>query len=697
MASLHVGRQSPRHADVVRWVLAWLTAFTVWLMCAPASAVTFVRAAGSPFATGNEPTQVVVGDFNRDGKPDLAVAGDHGVWLLLGDGTGAFTATPKPPVVGGYPDAIAAGDFNRDGNLDLIVEDGFTLGPNVGVLLGDGSGSFGPAPGSPFSGGFAANLVADFNLDATPDLVASGGLLLGDGAGGFTPGPAVDLSHLGVSTVGDLNGDGKPDLVGSSGMLLGDGAGNFTAGPTPPTMIPFDSSPTSAAVGDFNGDGKQDLAVAYYSSQLYGVSALLGNGTGGLTVAHGSPIAVGVPGPGAMVDPTSLVVADFNADGKQDLAATISPVGDVSVMLGNGAGGFAPATGSPFATGSHGAYQSTSGAGGDFNGDGRPDLAIANFGSSNVSVLLDVIAPASATTGAVTTVDRTTATLNGTVDRSDPDVPARYHFDYGTSTAYGTRMPASDVPVVTAPVSQSLWGLQPSTTYHYRLVVIHPTGTTYGLDQTFTTLGPPVNTSPPTISGTPASGSPLTCASGSWSGVSPTFSYQWTRNGMVIRGSTQPKYIAAVSDIGRLINCVVTATNTFGTASAHAAGVRIIDRTPPRLTGLRITPGKFAAQRRGPSLLLTGRLGAKVRYWLSERATVVFTIERAAPGGKRNRYVLLGGSFKQSGKAGLNMFRFTGRLRNATLKPETYRLIAIARDSAGNRSAPVRCSFTVRG
>lgn len=701
-----------------RWVrrcLAWLAVVCVWLIAVPvAGAVTLSPAPESPFGTGNEPTQVVVGDFDRDGRPDLAVGGDHGVALLLGDGAGGFTPAAKPPFVGGYPDAIAAADFNRDGNLDLILEDGFTLGPNVGVLLGTGSGGFGPAPGSPFSGGFAAKLVADFNLDGTPDLIGSGGLLLGDGAGGFAPGPAIDLSNLGILTLGDLNADGKPDLVGLAGVLLGDGTGGFTPGPTPPTMIPFDGWPTSGAVGDFNGDGKQDLAVEYYSNHVYGVAVLLGNGAGGLTVAPGSPFTMGAPGPGAIVDPTSLVVADFNADGKQDLAATVSPVGDVSVMLGNGGGGFAPATGSPFATGSHGPYQGTSGAVGDFNRDGLPDLAIANFGSRNLSVLLNGIAAASASTDPATGVNLYTATLNGMVDRPDPDVGARYHFEYGTSTGYGWRVPAGYAPVYSAAVSQQLVPLQPSTTYHYRLVVLNPAGTTYGTDRSFTTFGPPVNASQPAISGTPVAGGALTCSPGSWSGLPPTLSYQWSRDGWGVSGATGPGYTVAAGDTGHLISCRVAATNSFGLTYALSANVHILDQAPPRLSAYRIAPARFRGERRGPSLLPSGKAGTKISYWLSERATMTFTVEQAFLGREQNgrctadgasrhrlprciRYVLLHGSFKHNGTARQNSFRFTGRFGNATLKPGNYRLIAIARDPAGNLSTPTRVSFAIRG
>src|SRR5260221_404051 len=98
------------------------------------------------------------------------------------------------------------------------------------------------------------------------------------------------------------------------------------------------SYPSSVAVGDFNGDGKQDLAVANYSSS--NVTVLLGNGSGGFAPAAGSPLSVGTNG-------ISVAVGDFDGDGKQDLAVANWNSANVTVLLGNGAGGFSPAAGSP--------------------------------------------------------------------------------------------------------------------------------------------------------------------------------------------------------------------------------------------------------------------------------------------------------------------------------------------------------------
>src|SRR5262249_42518048 len=137
------------------------------------------------------PTSVAVGDFNRDGLPDLAVArssqfgGSDGVSVLLGNGNGYFHG-PQNYSAGDYPNAVAVGDFNGDGRLDLAVANAATNA--VRLLLGNGGGSF-QAPQN-FSAGAdpSALAVADFNGDGKPDLaVANDGttkvsILLNDGA-----------------------------------------------------------------------------------------------------------------------------------------------------------------------------------------------------------------------------------------------------------------------------------------------------------------------------------------------------------------------------------------------------------------------------------------------------------------------------------------------------------------------------------
>ena len=359
----------------------------------------FTAAPGSPFPVGVGQLSVAVGDFNGDGKADLAVAdqGSSNVFVLLGNGAGGFAAAKGSPfnTEGDNPWSVAVGDFNGDGKPDLAIantEFGLAVHGTVAVLLNDGAGGFTAAQGSPFPagaspicvavGGINQNGEARFLATANDD-DATVTVLLNNGMGFFTAAPGspfvVGLFPWSV-TVGDFNGDGQSDLaVTNRGdntvtVLLSNGLGGFTVAPGSP--FPVGLYPYSVAVGDFNGDGKADLAVTNAGDNT--VTVLLGNGAGGFTAALGSPFPVGS-------SPTSVVVADFNGDGRPDLAIANQGSSDVTVLLGNGTGGFTEALGSPFPVGS----VPLSMAVGDFNGDGKPDLAVANSVSENVTVLLN--------------------------------------------------------------------------------------------------------------------------------------------------------------------------------------------------------------------------------------------------------------------------------------------------------------------
>jgi len=258
------------------------------------------------FGTGTYPYSVAIGDFNGDGKPDLVTAnnGSNTVSILLGNGDGSFGPSTDFATGDSYsnPVSVAIGDLDRDGRPDLAVANS---GHNtVAVLLGNGDGSFGPK--TEFGTGSYCYSVAigDLNRDGKPDLVTTNAfysntvsVLLGNGDGSFGPNTDFGTAYYPQSVaIGDMNGDGKPDLVtanpgsGTVSVLPGSGDGSFG----PRTDFGTGCSPPFVAIGDLNGDGKPDLAVANSgtypdcSGQYYGtVSVLLNTGT--------PPAAVEVP------------------------------------------------------------------------------------------------------------------------------------------------------------------------------------------------------------------------------------------------------------------------------------------------------------------------------------------------------------------------------------------------------------------
>jgi uncharacterized protein (TIGR03437 family) len=349
--------------------------------------------APNPFPVGNSPKSVVVGNLNGSSTLGIAVANNQSdgtgtVTLLAGDGMGGFTPARTTVPAGRFPSSLAVGYFRNQNYPDLVVTN--ELDNTVTVLMSDQNGGF-TVPGLTYPVGNSpiAVAVGYFDKGTYPDLAVANRdsgtvtLLLNSQNGGFTvPGTTFPVGNGPSSlAVGDFNGDGYPDLAVTNELdnTVTVLLNNQNGGFTlPGRTFPVGANPFFVVVADFNGDNNLDLAIANLSGN--NVTVLLGNGTGGFTPAPASPAVQGIK-------PVSMVVGDFNGDYIPDLAIADFDSNNVTVLLGTGTGAFKTGPGSPYAAGTN----PVSLAVGDFNSDGAADLVVVNSGSGDATVLLNTL------------------------------------------------------------------------------------------------------------------------------------------------------------------------------------------------------------------------------------------------------------------------------------------------------------------
>ncbi|HZU43627.1 MAG TPA: FG-GAP-like repeat-containing protein [Terriglobales bacterium] len=330
----------------------------------------------SPHNVGVAGLAQVVGDFNGDGKSDIAVLGmgelngtGSTVTLLLGNGDGTFQAPPlASAIVDSNAVSIVVGDLNRDKRLDLVTANG--VSSTLTILLGAGDGTFAAAKAFPVATNLSPLALADFNRDGKIDaaLVGTTGpyLLLGNGDGTFQSATQVAIFQqaLGMAA-GQFTQSGSPDLAVTSGapnnglyLIVNNGDGTFQA----PVQISSNCCLSFLAAADLNGDGKLDLA-AINDAQGKTLAIFLGNGNGTFQAEKDLNLAIG--------NIHYILATDLNGDGKLDLVVAQNQGTQIAVLLGNGDGTFQnPQSYSTLA-------YPVAIAAGDLNGNDRQDIAVS--------------------------------------------------------------------------------------------------------------------------------------------------------------------------------------------------------------------------------------------------------------------------------------------------------------------------------
>lgn len=394
--------RTPRLRNSTALIGGIAIATTMVMMTSPAMAtspISFAAPAtyqpgtfGGPFS---DESLMVAGDFRHTGHPDLLVVNFYtsGVTLLKNNGDGTFQTPGTQIPIGSNPGigTVVTGDFNHDGNLDFVAlgNDG-----SMHVMLGDGHGAFSEkASYSIPQFGQLDAVVADFNgdgnLDVSVDTPTGVQMMLGHGDGTFTQGPTTNIpgatGTLGAVAVANCNNDGKPDLYVSNVdtdqviALKGNGDGSFTVGGSGTTSI----VPGSVYAGRFRETSGVDDAVAFneFTSPSQSMSYLKSDGNCGFTSTTGYNAGFNID---------SAAVADLG-NGHLDIVSSDTSTSREVVLFGDGNGNF---TSGPAMSIAPGTIAPQTPVVADFNGDGRPDIATVGVagpvgGATSVSVILN--------------------------------------------------------------------------------------------------------------------------------------------------------------------------------------------------------------------------------------------------------------------------------------------------------------------
>lgn len=425
--------------------------------------------AGQPVISG-QPMAVVIGDFNRDGSPDIAAADRLGNQIIVvpshinltGDGPCAVLSLGQPTDVSGVtaPMALVTQDLDADGKLDLAA----VGSQGLSVFFGNGSGGFQAGPSNPLAAGTQPNAlaIADLNRDGIPDvLVANEGsndvsIFLGSGQRAFRPACSLPVGRKASLVVAaDLNRDGRQDFA-----IASDQTNDLSAflqlapatAPTPGTLpscatlvasfrgltpIDLPAIPRALVVGSFDPtDAIPDIAVAMSSNSGAGSALILlgkAAGTDSVIYQRGSTVTVPAPSGSARRSiPSALGSGDIDRDGRADLVITDRNNDDMAIFLADGSGGFGSSLPLVLVRG----VAPLGLAMGDIDGDSRPDVVTANAGDGSLSVLISSRPPPTPTPPPTATPTITpTVTVTPTVTETPTATPTVT----ATPTPTGTR------------------------------------------------------------------------------------------------------------------------------------------------------------------------------------------------------------------------------------------------------------------